>query len=392
MRKRLASEAGTAIVTAIALMTAMAGMGLAAFAVVDTQQTESTRQRQREGSFNYTEAALNTQAFILSRRWPGSSANAYPASGCTQAGSGSAFCPQPAQLAASYTGPDYATGVKWKTSVRDDDGTAFYDEGKMSLRPTWDQNDNNSVWVRSEGEVRGRKRTLVALVRIQETTENLPRRTVIAGRFRTSNNGNKTIVKTNSTAASPHPVTVRCDPNDTSCMEYNRTSSNPQIEPRDSVEGPSFVGQRAIADDVTERFRDRAIADGTFYASGCPASPAGRVVYVVSGNCQWQGNDAWNSLEEPGILIMERGTMTFKGTSDYYGILYHLNYDNTSNFIVTLGGANTVYGAIFVDGAGGVDVGSDKANLIYDDKIFQNAKSYGTAGIVQNSWREITAD
>jgi hypothetical protein len=175
-------------------------------------------------------------------------------------------------------------------------------------------------------------------------------------------------------------------------MDYNRTSSNPQIEPRESVEGPRFVGETALTSDVTDRFRERAIADGTYYKTGCPASPAGRVVYIVSGSCKWEGNDAWNSYEQPGVLIMERGSITFKGTSDYYGILYHLNLDNKSDFIVTLGGANTVHGAIFVDGNGGVDVGSDKANLIYDDRIFQNVKSYGTAGIVQNSWREITAD
>jgi hypothetical protein len=199
MIRRLASERGTAIVTAVALMTVMAGMGLATFAVVDTQQTESTRQRQREGSFNYTEAALNTQAFILSRGWPGDATSAYPPAGCTQASVASKFCPQAAQLTASYTGADYKAGVVWKTTVRDDTGSAFYDEAQVSQRPTWDQNENNSVWVRSEAEVRGRKRTLVALVRIQETAENLPRRTVIAGRFRTGNSGNKTIVKTNST-------------------------------------------------------------------------------------------------------------------------------------------------------------------------------------------------
>ena len=44
---------------------------MASYTVLDTQQTSSARDRQREGSFNYAEAVLNTQAFILSRQWAG---------------------------------------------------------------------------------------------------------------------------------------------------------------------------------------------------------------------------------------------------------------------------------------------------------------------------------
>ena len=69
--KRVNDERGTAIVMAIVLMTMMVAVGLAAYSVVDTQQTESMRERQRESSFNLAEAALNSQSFVLSRRWAG---------------------------------------------------------------------------------------------------------------------------------------------------------------------------------------------------------------------------------------------------------------------------------------------------------------------------------
>jgi hypothetical protein len=42
-----------------------------------------------------------------------------------------------------------------------------------------------------------------------------------------------------------------------------------------------------------------------------------------------------------------------------------------------------------VDGNGIVDVGSSKGNLVFDDKAYNAVKSYGTAGMIQNTWREI---
>ena len=53
------------------LMTMMLGVGLAAYSVVDTQQVETMHERQRESSFNLAEASLNSQSYVLSRRWAG---------------------------------------------------------------------------------------------------------------------------------------------------------------------------------------------------------------------------------------------------------------------------------------------------------------------------------
>ena len=415
MRRIVQSERGTAIITAIALMTVMSGVALAAYSVVDTQQTEVRRERHREGSFTFGEAAMNNQAFLLSRRWPGSTSSRYPA--CTQgnAAANPQSCPSPTQLATAYTGPDFGN-VQWSTTILDDKGSppsSFYDPNAYyttsgALKPAcgatvsntcvdhWDRNGNDAVWVRAHGEVApGRPRTLVALVRIQESSETLPRRTVIAGRFRTDNAGNKTIVNTNSTAASPHPVTVRCDPNSSGCMEYEPNKG--QISPDGAVAGPEYVGQPAIQPDITERLIERAASDGTYFASGtCPTTLTGRVVYIDNATgCNFPpgtGNVTYNSFDEPGIIIIRRGQFTSQGGMTLHGIIYHLNADNSSDFLIKLRGNNTIYGALFIDGPGGIDVGSAKFNLIYDDRIFQDISSYGTASIVQNSWRELKAE
>ena len=136
MSRRLAdSERGSAIIMAIVLMTLMVGIGLAAYSFVDTQQVETTRERQRESSFNLAEAVLNSQSFTLSRRWAGSS-TAYAATTptCTQAAGVADQCPDPAQLSTAYNTPDFATGSSWKTTVYDDSSGPFYDSAVVEAK------------------------------------------------------------------------------------------------------------------------------------------------------------------------------------------------------------------------------------------------------------------
>jgi hypothetical protein len=45
---------------------------------------------------------------------------------------------------------------------------------------------------------------------------------------------------------------------------------------------------------------------------------------------------------------------------------------------------------VIVDGAGGVQAGSSgKRNIKFDGNAFNNINAFGTAGVVQNTWREI---
>ena len=43
-----------------------------------------------------------------------------------------------------------------------------------------------------------------------------------------------------------------------------------------------------------------------------------------------------------------------------------------------------------IDGPGGLSAGSSKVNLVYDPNVFNGFNAFGTVGIVQNTWREIT--
>ena len=407
--RRMNDERGSAIIMAIVLMTMMVAVGLAAYSVVDTQQTESMRERQRESSFNLAEAALNSQSFVLSRRWAGAATSfAGTTPTCSNSGGVAVQCPDPSQLTAAYNSPDYATGATWKTTVYDDRGlppateSPFYDasiiEAKNAagadLTPHWDANGNRRVWVKAETTVRGRNRTLVALVQVQEHVEFLPKRVILAGQFELTPNGNHKYVLTNPDATSQHPVTLRCNLNSPSCAEFTPDKKNPQIDPPGAITGQEFVGKDALEDDVKDRLKERAIADGKFFDGVCPTDTqlSGKVVWVQGcASGEYTKNNVWNSPSSPGILIWADGTLEVGGASDFWGIIYHLNnQDSSDNELLRLRGGLTIHGGAFVDGPGGIDVGSNSVNITYDEAAFVGVSSYGSASIVQNSWRDIT--
>ena len=109
--RRLDDERGSAIILAIVLMTMMVAVGLAAYSVVDTQQTESMRSRQRESSFNLAEAALNSQSFVLSRRWAGAATSfAGTTPTCSNSSGAAVQCPDPASSRLPTTAPTTRPG------------------------------------------------------------------------------------------------------------------------------------------------------------------------------------------------------------------------------------------------------------------------------------------
>lgn len=402
MRIRFHAERGSAIIMGIVLMTSMLAVGLAAYSFVDTQQVETTKERQRESSFNLAEASLNSQSFVLSRRWAGAPTS-FPATTptCSSAAATALYCPDQAQVLATFNTPDYETGSTWSTTVYDDPTGPFYDSAVIEaknasgtdLTAHWDQNGNRRVWVKAETTVRDRTRRLVALVQVQEHIEFIPKRVILAGQFELTPNGNGTYIKTVPDSTSQHPVTLRCNVAVTGCAEFTPDKKNPQLDPPGAIEGQQFVGKDALEDDVKERLKERAIADGKFYTS-CPTSAqlTGKVVWVQGcADGRYTGNNIWNSPAKPGILIWADGALELGGRSEFWGIVYHLNNQNSSDDeLLRLRGGLTINGGAFVDGNGGIDVGSNRVNIVYDERAFVGISSYGSASIVQNSWRDIT--
>lgn len=395
-------ERGSAVIAAILLTAVMMAIGLATATYVDGQQTQSGGERVRESAFNVAESALGAQLFQLSQApWPSTPGSPLPAF-CTPSSSATPTCPDAASLAASYTTSDYSTapcpgGVAsapmWKTWAHDDsDGAGgsqrFYSATLPSgaLQPTWDSNANGRMWVKATGTARCKQRTLVTAVQRGTKLLNFPQNAVTANWFTVTNNGRKVIIDTQGGASQPHNVVARCKaPAPSPCMKFD--PSKGQVSPNTTQVDSSAADTSLPLGDLAA-FKAWAQSLGTYYPAGtCPPSLTGAAVYVEDfTGCS--GGDA-NSAAVPGHLYIARGTLSLGGNTRIYGLVYMGNLQGSSGAVVSLSGNARITGAVAIDGLGGLSAGSSKANVVFDDRVFDDFKGIATVGQAPNSWREL---
>jgi hypothetical protein len=389
-------------VTAIIVMVLILSFGLALFAWVDGQQQLDQNERQRDSSFNVAEGVLNAETFLVGRQWPTADS---PAPTCNSSATAVAGCPSPAWVSASLGGADYARTAGWNVAVFDNQrpDLGYYEEGVTNASdvPRYDANGDGRIWVRAQGLVTDRVKTLVAQIRLQRTGDeaiDIPHNMITAGKLATSNNGNKVIIDAKGESAAAGTIQLRCASlTDSSCLDVR----SGQIQSGNLSAG--LTTQHAITPAMVDRMRDRARAEGTYFAAGtCPDraddGQSGSLVFIENANCTFTANGTFNAETSPGILFSYQGTLAFTGTSTFYGLVYAYNNGGlTAADVVDIHGNATVQGAVTVDGAGGLTVGSsgnNPANLIWDDRyVFQQSTvyTYGSAGVIQSTWREITA-
>ena len=88
--------------------------------------------------------------------------------------------------------------------------------------------------------------------------------------------------------------------------------------------------------------------------------------------------------------MIKKGAVNFGGNIEFFGIIYNANLDNsTGTKLIETSGTSAIRGAALVDGRGGVWAGSSGNNIMYEPTAFANINAVGTAGVVQNTWREI---
>jgi hypothetical protein len=398
------SQEGSVVVTAVMLISIMLMIGLAALSRVDTQSEETRRERVRESAFNYSEAALSAQIFLLGRKGTGTADAPMPE--VCPAGGG-VFCADPEQIARNYdqaTNKDFDPDeIQWRTWVRDNaPGTVggqpdtFWEDSLLTTRPRYDANGDDLMWVRAEATVRDRTRAMVGLIRIEYRPANFPQYAILAGRFRTTNNGKHSDVIVNANGSLG--VQVRCDTSlppedkDNTCLSYK--PSQGQISPPNAAQDNYQGDVSAIGTDELDALMDVARANGTYYTS-CPNDLSGKVVVIdTTSSCAWQGNDTFNSATYPpgpGLLIVTRGKIEFRGGATFNGLIYHANLGGSSaSDLVKVHGNSQVYGGVLVDGDGGLESGSSgKQNIRFNTNAFTGIVTFGTAGVVQNTWREI---
>jgi Tfp pilus assembly protein PilX len=399
-------EQGFVLISAIAVLTVMTGLGLGMLLFADNQQQASAREQASESAFNLAEAALNAQVGQISHSWPGDSELADP-SQCTAATSTATNgCPDPASLAAGYPATGSATcpagtpsdawgsplSNKWTTYVRDDGTTPspLFTSATEKEQPSWDANHDSKLWVRSVGVVQCHVVSLLTLVTQQYITTNFPSDAAVGNWFDTSNNGNKVIVNTLGEAPKPGGVSMRCtEPYPHPCKNYD--ISHGQVSP-DTTNAPASPSPTLSATQL-KAFKEQAKWAGTYWpnaAGSCPSSLAatsGLPTYVEGPCALSYTGGIGNSYNSPGFLIIANGTLTLNGNAEFFGVIYALNPSNSSAAVVTVHGTSQVIGGIVVDGNGGIDFGSSAANLIFDPRVNALIQTYAGATPTRNSFR-----
>lgn len=407
-----ARQDGSAVVTAIALTALMLIISISALTYVETAQRESGRERKRESTFVLTEGVLNTQIFLLSRQWPGTAATAYPPV-CTAANATDPKCPEDPRIAASFRGPDYDRGIAWKTEVRDNPaGSVDYYNETVMANPAiarYDANGDSYLWVRSQGVLAdGRSRTIVALVKAEELATPFPKHAVVAGRIEMAQQGNHTYIYTDDDDTMERGrVVVRCDTTKPGCADEGKPK---HITPAAVESIPAQAS--AMSPEAIDQLRQSAQANGTYYPKGtCPTTlqgnTPGEIVFIewATGCRAHNVNTAvYNTAAAPGVVVIGGGRFEYQNPT-FYGLIYHVNGSDGVNPAVGVGepaveitGNGVIVGAVIIDGNGALKVGNNnggpgfKGNIVFDGGARNSLKAFGTAGIVQNSFREIASN
>ena len=396
----LRREEGTAFLSAVVLLGVMVMLGLAVHAQADNEQRQSGTQRVNESALAVGEAAMNAQVFQIAANFPYAAANAYPDS-CTPGATGTA-CPDGGDLG-GYTGGDYSatcngTAVtRWTTRVRDNvtpnDQNEYYVQSAVDARPRYDANSDGILWVRADGRAGCKTRSMVTQISSSEQQISFPRNVVTANAFSTTNNGNKVIVDTQGVppydAPQPAAVSLRCTgfANETACAQYERGKG--QLSP-DTLKAFDPSTTPLLDANQLAAVKSMARKNGTYYAAGtCPTTLTGEVVYVEDLTPCTTTPRAANSLANPGLLVVGRGTFSIGGNDVFYGVVYLRNEQGSSGAVMTITGTAAIVGSVAVDGAGTVSAGSSKENIVYDSRASSLVKGLSSAATVPNTWREL---
>jgi type II secretory pathway pseudopilin PulG len=415
--RRHRQEDGFALVAAVVLLTVIMGVGLGLLLFSDAQTRASGREQANEAAFNLAEAALNAQVGQLTRHWP--KAGEYPTK-CTSAEAASTtnVCPYAPSLEQGYGYQKEATcksvvpgdawgGITsngWATYVRDNGSTAspLYNSGTEQGELTYDKDFDGQLWVRAVGVAQCHAVSVVTLVNQQTVALNFPEEAVVGNWFNVTNSGSKTIVDRKGVATENGGISMRCAaPLPPKGCEYYQGGNKEQVSPELTENPTSSSETLSVAE--RENQKSQAETNGTYFngPSHCPGS-----VTELSGFPTWiencgalniSANGTANSQTSPGFLVLANGTLEVSGTSTFYGLIYAANLDNRTEAVVKLKGNTTVFGAINVDGGGGIEFGSSgngngtAANLFYDNSAFKNLKMVVTAAPTRNSFRELPA-
>jgi Tfp pilus assembly protein PilX len=193
------------------------------------------------------------------------------------------------------------------------------------------------------------------------------------------------------------------DVNGKSCTHWDPTGHNPQVDPPSSwTTQPTYAAtlSPAILDALTNGNGIDVFAP----AGMCPTSWSGHVVIeqppatgctIPAGFYNTTTNPGFVVIKNPGTASPALTITGGNGNQLYHGVIYIANPNNVASLLLDFQGNASVQGGVAVDGPGGVSIGQASGNspaVIFDPNAFLAFTGAGASGLVQNTWRELTAN
>jgi hypothetical protein len=209
-------------------------------------------------------------------------------------------------------------------------------------------------------------------------------------------------------------------PNNTGCGPY----SDDGVVPSEALDGLRDQAQTSNTYCGVGGTNNPGFCDTNGSTAGCPKQSAletlpttqPTTVFVEqtpAGGCQYSGNAGTQLFpsSQPGTWVVAGGAapcttsspaLDFSGSVVVNALLYSANLQGWSNAPsgcsgtpsppnINIRGNARIVGAIALDADGLLQINANSNNVRYNDVVIKDAKVFGTAGIIQNTWRELTA-
>ena len=244
------------------------------------------------------------------------------------------------------------------------------------------------MWVRAEGRLDGRKRVVVARVRVAREQLPLPANSAfVAGSVETSNSGNKVIVTGGGIVRCPNGPNGADPPSqkDNDCEGFDPAQVVGAVTP--DTDTPANIvsvrGARVAPIDGQ--------VEGHLLRERMSGQPVRRGRVRRERRLQVQLGHGRQQRAKPGMFIVNNGTVQVQ--RQRHLVRRHLRRQCAELQRGRRGGERQLgHPRRHLRGwRGRSTVGQSKNNLTYDQDVAQTRYVYGTAGIIQNTWRELIA-
>ena len=169
---------------------------------------------------------------------------------------------------------------------------------------------------------------------------------------------------------------------------YNAILADPTTKVFDTCP----TGLNAAGWSGTVVIKNSGSGDPTLSSGACTINLTGGNAGTINGPLAGGNPTACTNY---GMIIVQSGTLRLDGNQVFCGIIYMRNQPTTiTGPVFATAGSAQVVGAVAVDGPGGVVVGSGcgscGGSILYDPNAAGQVGVAGTAGLVQNTWRELS--